>query len=522
MPQKSSEEQTFSYQTRLQLESEASTILGACAHLFGHVERELFSDVARGQKAGALKSTYLRQHGITARHFNAIRIKLEGKIASIKELQKERLKDIKGQITALKNTIAKLPKDKRFILHQKRRRLAMMESRLHALETQISLGKVPLCFGSRRLFRAQFDLKANQYETHEDWLNDWKNARNSSFFLLGSKDETAGNQSCSASMQEDGSITLRLRLPPALISNSKYLTIKNIKFAYGHDKIQAALQQNLSKKQCVAISCLFRKDEKGWRLHLSLPQAPLKPTTKQGIGCIGMDINSDHLAVVETDRFGNPLKSKRIPLILYGKTKNQTKAIIGNAVKEIIQWSLRTEKPLAIEKLNFQDKKMQLHEMKNASYARMLSSFAYNAIIQQIKSRAFRFGVQIQEVNPAYTSIIGRVKFAKRYGLSIHSSAALVIGRRVLKFSERLPRHSGLIPDGKGNHVTLSLPVRNRGKHVWSLWRQVKKKIPAVLAAHFRTMKNRSLSQPIAASCDPISDFIGATPIRESSVALLD
>ena len=36
------------------------------------------------------------------------------------------------------------------------------------------------------------------------------------FFVLGSKDERAGCQLCVATVQDDGTLTLRLRLPDAL------------------------------------------------------------------------------------------------------------------------------------------------------------------------------------------------------------------------------------------------------------------------------------------------------------------
>lgn len=45
-------------------------------------------------------------------------------------------------------------------------------------------------------------------------------------------------------------------------------------------------------------------------------------------------------------------------------------------------------------------------------------------------ARAFKQGVIVIQVNPAYTSIIGRINFAKRYGLSVHLAAALCIARR--------------------------------------------------------------------------------------------
>jgi len=103
----------------------------------------------------------------------------------------------------------------------------------------------------------------------------------------------------------------------------------------------------------------------------------------------------------------------------------------------------------------------------------MLSSFVYSKFRDFLESRASRHGIRVYKVNPAFTSVIGRVKYASRYGLTVHHAAALVIARRLCRFSERTPQVAKdeiIIPDNKGGHVTFSLPVRNRGKHVWSFW----------------------------------------------------
>ena len=99
-------------------------------------------------------------------------------------------------------------------LHQKKRRLHTLQHKLDILQADHKTGGLRMCFGSKRLFRAQFDLEANDYASHEEWLTDWKASRSNQFFVLGSQDETAGNQSCQASIQADG--TLNLRLPDAL------------------------------------------------------------------------------------------------------------------------------------------------------------------------------------------------------------------------------------------------------------------------------------------------------------------
>ena len=63
--------------------------------------------------------------------------------------------------------------------------------------------------------------------------------------MLGSRDETAGCQLCVAGIADDGTLTLRLRIPDCLAEqHGKYLTIEGVQFAYGHEQVLAALQSN--------------------------------------------------------------------------------------------------------------------------------------------------------------------------------------------------------------------------------------------------------------------------------------
>jgi len=120
------------------------------------------------------------------------------------------------------------------------------------------------------LFHSQFYPEQKGYASHEEWLSDRQVARNSQFFVLGSKDESAGSQGCVATVAEDGNIALRLRLPNAF--PRKYILITGLWFAHGHN----AICRNLSDKEVEwqAISYRFVKDDKGWRIFVtvSLPE----------------------------------------------------------------------------------------------------------------------------------------------------------------------------------------------------------------------------------------------------------
>jgi IS605 OrfB family transposase len=486
---------TFTYQTRLELDAPPSKILDECAELLSLVERKLFAEIAKGKKSSSLKNEFLKKYQITARQFNGCRISIEGKVSSIKKRRKELIKEKKRQIKVLEKKIKFLNKRKtkksKSILHQKKRRLFILQTKLKKMEKDQEENRLRICFGSKKLFNAQFNLKENGYKNHNEWKRAFDFHRNNEFFLVGSKDETFGNQTCQAIPQENGALTLKLRIPNGFVKDfGKYLIIKDVSFQYGHKEIISAL--TLPN----AISYRFKKDKKSWRVFASTEFSPPPIVTNKIHGIIGIDINSNNIALARIDRFGNIVDKKSFPLNTYGKTKNQTKALIGDVCKKIIEEAEKDKVPIVIEKLDFQKKKTALRE-KTKKHARMLSSFSYKTIISFLKSRALKNGIEVIEVNPAYTSLIGRVKFAKKYGLSIDHSAAFCIARRALRLSENPPTSLGNIPDGRGDHVALSLPARIRGKHIWSFWNRVSRKLKTELAAHFRAIKKRSLDPPL-------------------------
>ena len=160
--------------------------LSAYGELYGRVQREVFAAVAAGQSAASLKSEYLQRYGIPARMFNGVRVSLEGKVASIKEQQKLRVESLGRRIARAEGQIANAAEREGWHqVHQKRRRLANLRSRLAGLEADIAEGRVRLCFGSKRLWQKQHHLEDNGYADHEEWLRDWRGARSDEFFRAG-------------------------------------------------------------------------------------------------------------------------------------------------------------------------------------------------------------------------------------------------------------------------------------------------------------------------------------------------
>ena len=513
------------YQTRIETDSAAAGALSAHARLYGHIERRLFAAGAAGESSVALKRDSLAKHGISSRLFNAAKTSVDGKTKAVKASQKRRIDDLERRIAKLEKVVKKLEKKGLlFQAHWKKRRLAILKEKLTRLRADVKAGRVRLCFGGKKLWRSQYGLKANGYGNHAEWLEDWQDARNSEFFVMGSKDETAGCQLCVATVQDDGSLTLRLRLPDALVSEyGRYVVFENVWFDYGHSQVLAALARNVRGSPGQAISYRFKRDGKGWRVFVTTEMQDVPVETDRRLGAVGVDLNADHLAICETDAQGNPVHAFSVPLVTYGKSAEQAKALIGDAVARVVAHAKSVGKPVVLEKLDFRRKKSDL-EGESRKYGRMLSSFSYGKVLGFFQSRGFREGVGVHQVNPAFSSLIGRVKFQERYGLSVHQAAALVLARRLLGFSERVPcRKTITCLAADGGHVTFSAPVRKRGKHVWSQWGAIGRGLRAAHGAQRRPVAASDLDDvpdPPLPGVGFVSALPGAIPGREPPCAV--
>jgi IS605 OrfB family transposase len=386
------------------------------------------------------------------------------------------------RLRALQVKVAKT--DDRFTRHQLARRLHRIATRIEARRADLRRAVPSVCFGSRKLFAAQHHLEENGFPSRDRWRAAWKDARSRQFFVLGSSDETAGCQGCVLRPLADDTFALRLRLPNQ--AQRKYVET-TVSFAYGADVLRDALAGSR------AISYRFIRDEVGWRIFASTKPARFRQVSQERFGRLGLDLNADHVALTRMSGQGNLLSSWHVPLCTFGCSANAAKDAVGVAVGQIVAIAQRYRVPPAIERLNFSRKKATLRSSYGARYARMLSSFAYARFFSTLRARAHDAGIVMHEVDPAYTSVIGKKKFSVRYGLSAHQSAALVIARRSAKFSER--------PNRRDRGASRA-PVRKRGEPVRSYWRRIS-----------RSEKTRGCTpRPAAQSGDP--DALDGTAYR--------
>ena len=495
--------QTSTYTTLIKsadIDAETESSLSAYAALFGRVERKLYASLcADKMTANERKRHFISTYQISARQYNAVLRTLTGKLDSKRELDKLYQVDKKERIEAVSKTIERLRDQAnmlsktggvpseiqkvRFKAHQKSRYRARLSTQIEKIADNI--GKIPaMCFGSKKLFNKQFFLKENNLNNHAEWLDEWQSSRSSQFMVLGSKDETCGNQGAQLYVDNDGEFRLSLRLPDALGGGK--VELSGFDFNYGKSAVLAACAEN-ERRRAANVKALTRsspwvKDRKtgelrpqtknevlssygqpltmrfmrhkfGWTLAMTVEEpAPEEIAGSYENGCLGVDVNADHLAVCVVTQDGNKKHVEDIPCPASAKglTTGQRMAMIGDAVKRVVEVAKQHHVGVGIEKLDFSRKKQAMKETANKHHRTMLSAFAYNMVLSLIERRCYREGLPCKAVNPAMTSIIGMFKYHSNQNTT-HQAAAQVIARRTLGLKHDRIRFS--VPHNVGTQL---------------------------------------------------------------------
>ena len=124
---------------------------------------------------------------------------------------------------------------------------------------------------------------------------------------------------------------------------------------------------------------------------------------------------------------------------------------------------------MAIEDLDTEDSKAKLRYGNQ-----ILSQFAYSKITNMIEARAYKDSIAVFKRNPAFTSQIGKLKYMKTKGISVHTAAAYVVGRRAMNFKEKLP-------NCYKKYVSKNILTR----HHWAHWRYLSKDLKSVYPNNF-------------------------------------
>ncbi len=166
----------------------------------------------------------------------------------------------------------------------------------------------------------------------------------------------------------------------------------------------------------------------------------VKYTKEEGI--IGIDINASpfHIALANVSKDGNLIGYQSISLHeLMGKNKNQREYLLWQVAHQVIGYAEENKKAIAIERLKGISKGYRGDG--KAKLRKRFQQWAYKSLLDKIKRLGEKKGIQVIEVNPAYTSIIGALKYCPNYLIDKDTAGAYVIGRRALGFKEDIPEN---------------------------------------------------------------------------------
>lgn len=355
-------------------------------------------------------------------------------------------------------------------------------------------GKLSLCFGTKKLFNKQFNLKHYYKDYNSDnhtvyfkkWKQEFTQVRNHSFYLTGAVAETSGNQSCQAKILSNGNVSLYLRHMDKFLSDDakqpdKYIVLRNLNFGKYHDKLIQALNKNQYVHYRFEKNINHKSPKYGsWVITFQVDNIELPIITDKLNGVLGIDLNQNHISLAHTNKQGNLLNAWDIDLKLnryqsnyfnnkhnniknnskrinknvhYNKittlSSNQSEYLLGRLMIEVCNKAKELKTPIVIEKLDFKYKKFKQFNDDNSYHNyglnslrkkrnKQLSAFAYRKFAELLKSRCFKDGIELIEVNPAYTSLLAKAKYQKDKGISTHQAAAFCIARRGFGFKERI------------------------------------------------------------------------------------
>ncbi len=297
-----------------------------------------------------------------------------------------------------------------------------------------------LVFGGRTLFE-KLKKKHLQGRRLKELKRKWREKRQGNLLSIGAKHKThKGNLNLRFIPAENGKNNLWLKIA---LKNRKFILAKVKRDLSGKsDKWALFLAKIISGEQFPYTVELKLKDGQIYGfVRFSLDVPPQTITKEKGV--IGIDVNARpfHLALAEVSPDGNLQSYKSIYLshLLKYKSRNRKEYEEWLIAHEVIRFAKEKNKAIAVEDI----KKLPKGRRGDgkAKLRKILQFFSYRRILKKIESLAIQEGIEIVKVNPAFTSVIGMMKYCPQYFIDKDVAGAYVIGRKALGFQEKIPEN---------------------------------------------------------------------------------
>ena len=251
-----------------------------------------------------------------------------------------------------------------------------------------------------------------------------------------------------------------------LIDGTK-ITLTDITFPYRTEELVSVLKE----KSAICFGIIKKTDGQNktyYQIKVSFDLSITKQiNTDTSTGIVGIDFNYGHLDVSDIDEKGNMVNCFTVYYQTDGSSK-ENEISLRKALHQIGEYVNNQHKILVVEKLDIKKSKQKANrdKKKQKKLNKTLHSFSYSLYLQAIHYIGLCYLFEIREVNPAYTSIIGKYKYADKMKLSTHIAASYVIARRGLHFKEKLLKEQQQY-----------IPKEMINKHHWSKWNYLNKKV---------------------------------------------
>lgn len=459
---------TFTIETRLNQRDNAEILEYAKEYnvLYGKMLRFTWHRYNNGGTFNMKKSrfnTILQQtFGVSRRLASSVISEVEGLYKALYQLKRYEYKQLKGKIDKKCKKVKKLS-EKVYAIREKTRgtgftdsllwyyrklkadifyvhqQINRMEQKRKNLLKEILSKNLRICFGSKKLFYAQFHLKENNFTSHKIWLEHFSRARDNRSFYIGSKDERRCNQILQLTPMvhtgKGSSFAIQLR------KNTK--AREYVRGVCAFKYMGGFLAKSLVKQDHgISYRIVFRGSKCCLQAMVTMDKDSNKCRTRSSYGTLGLDYNNGFIELAEINETGNLVGLQHFDLRFHG-TGKKAENEIRETVSKIVHYAISVGKDVVIEDLDFRKTKSETEKAKSdkgKNYNKMIHAFDYSRYKKSFETCCFRRDVNLIKVNPAYTSKIAAQKYCKRKKLVIHQGASYVIARRgqgyVDKYSE--------------------------------------------------------------------------------------
>jgi IS605 OrfB family transposase len=173
-------------------------------------------------------------------------------------------------------------------------------------------------------------------------------------------------------------------------------------------------------------------------VSFELPTPEVRYKIENGVIAIDTNASPIHLAIAEVSKTGELVSYQTISLHnLLGLSQNSKDHQDWILAHQIVDLAIQKGKAISIE--NLKKLKRGMRGDGKAELRKRLHHWNAKKFLQKIKRVAMLKGLEVIEVNPAYTSIIGMLKYAPQLNIDKDIAGAYVVGRRALGFKEDTP-----------------------------------------------------------------------------------